>query len=510
MAKIHGVFVYEEGTAIAIPKESGSGLQVIVGTAPINMVDDPASKVNVPVLANSAIEAMKELGFVGDIRKYTLCSSMYTMSSLYQVAPAVYINVLDPAKHRKALAATTVPVEDMQAVVKQTGILKDGLNVSLALTAPSTGAGSNADPDDEEEGGAETPVVSDTGLVEGTDYTLGFDTDGYLVITLISGGAAASATALVVSGNQLAPENVTKNDIIGSVDVATGQETGMEVIRQVYPKFNRVPGILLAPFWSQIPEVGIALAAKAANINGVFKAMAFVDIPTDGTGARKYTDVKTAKEACGFTSEFCVAFWPSLQVGDQILPYSAVAGARVAFADANNRDIPYRSPSNIDLAITGTCLADGTAMMLDQDQATTVGEFGVVTAVNLNGFKMWGNHTCAWPSSSDAKDVWISVRRMFNWQGNTFILTYFDKVDDPMNRKLIESIVDSENIRCAAYAPDCWAGASIEYIESDNPITDILAGKMTFRQHISPYTPAETINNILSYDIDTLQAALTA
>lgn len=92
--------------------------------------------------------------------------------------------------------------------------------------------------------------------------------------------------------------------------------------------------------------------------------------------------------------------------------------------------------------------------------------------------------------------------------GNTFIQTYFDKVDDPMNTKLIENVVDSENIRTGAYAPEYWAGASMEYRKDDNPTTDILAGKMTFRQHIAPYTPAQEINNVLSYDTDMLAAAL--
>lgn len=78
-----------------------------------------------------------------------------------------------------------------------------------------------------------------------------------------------------------------------------------------------------------------------------------------------------------------------------------------------------------------------------------------------------------------------------------------------MNFILIENIVDSENIRCAAYAPAHWAGASIEYLEADNPTTDILAGRMTFRQHIAPYTPAETIENILNYDTDMLKASFT-
>ena len=77
-----------------------------------------------------------------------------------------------------------------------------------------------------------------------------------------------------------------------------------------------------------------------------------------------------------------------------------------------------------------------------------------------------------------------------------------------MNTVLIESVVDSENIRCGAYAPKYWAGASMEYRKSDNPKTDILAGKITFRQRIAPYTPAEEIDNVLTYDTDMLAAAL--
>lgn len=548
MAKKHGIFIYEEGTAITVPQESSAGLQVVVGTAPVNMVDDPSSVVNTPILANSATEAMTSLGYSADFKKYTLCATMYTTANLYQVSPVVYINVLDPAKHKKTMEEQAVAVEDLQAVVEQVGVLRDSVAVTYEVEETHTTGGivtydavseSEVSENPTEAGyyekdGSEYKATEDTTPEEGktyyvknesgvttetetvtktaekdVDYTLDFDTDGYLVVTLISGREIASATSIKVSGSQLDPDAVTKNDIIGAANVSTGKETGMEVIRQVYPKYNVVPGILLAPYWSQIPEVGIALNAKAANINGVFKAVTFVDIPTDSeNGARKYADVKTVKEDCGFTSEFCIPCWPLVQIGEIILPYSVVAAARTAYQDATNEDVPSRSPSNISLAITGTCLEDGTEVTLDQDQATTVGEYGVMTATNINGYKMWGNHTAAYPSSGDAKDIWISVRRMFNWQGNTFILTYFDKVDDPTNYKLIENIVDSENIRCAAYAPEHWAGASIEYLESDNPVTDILAGRMTFRQHIAPYTPAETINNILNYDTGMLQAAL--
>ena len=104
--------------------------------------------------------------------------------------------------------------------------------------------------------------------------------------------------------------------------------------------------------------------------------------------------------------------------------------------------------------------------------------------------------------------MWLPVRRMFNWHSNTFILTYLDKVDDPLNHVLVESVVDSENIRCAAYAPEQWAGAEIEYLPSDNSMEDLLAGKIVFRQKIAPYTPAQEIDNILSYDTSLIANAL--
>lgn len=475
----HGVYIEEQGTALTAPITGNASIQVVIGTAPVHMVANPAAAVNVPILANSAAESMAALGYVDDFENYTLCQTMYVTNNLFQVSPVVYINVLDPSKHNKEMTTESVTVEKLQAKIPEKGVIPSMLvleNGDQALTA-------------------------------GTDYTTEFDTDGTLLINLISGGKGQNAQTLSVSGKVVDPSVITKTDIIGSYNVANGKETGMELIRQVYPKLGVVPGLLLAPGWSQEPEVGIALAAKAANINGVFKAMAVIDLDT--ATATKYTDCKEVKEGSGFTSEFCYPTWLCYKVGDYILAGSAVNAARIAYTDAENDDVPSVSPSNKLLGVTGTCLVDGTEVNLDQDQANVVNSYGVATAMNMNGWKLWGNYTGAYPSSSDPKDIWLPVRRMFNWHGNTFIQAYFDKVDDPMNQVLIESVVDSENIRCAAYAPDKWAGASIQYLKSDNPDTDILAGKMTFRQSIAPYTPAQEINNILSYDTALLSSTLT-
>lgn len=475
----HGISVREEATALTVPVAGYSAVQVIVGTAPVNMLEDPASAVNIPILATKAAEAMGALGYCTDFSRYTLCQSMYVTSNIYQVSPVIYINVLDPKKHKKELEATEAPVDALRAIVETVGILREGLTVTAG----------------------ETELT----LLE--DYTVDYDVNGYLAINLVAGGAGAGADKLSVTGYLLDPDAVTKEDIIGAYDTKTGKETGMELIRQVYPKFGVVPSIALAPGYSQIPEVGIALSAKMANINGVFKGIAILDLDTET--ARKYTDCKDVKENSGFTSQFCYPLWPCFKVGKLIFAASAVVGGLLSYVDTSNDDVPYMSPSNKLMGITGTCLADGTEIIMDQDQATIVNEYGVSTAFNFNGWRLWGNYTGAYPAVIDAKDMWLPVRRMFNWHGNTFIQAYLSKVDNPMNRYLVESIVDSENIRCAAFAPDKWAGASIEYTAEDNSDTDILAGRMTFRQRIAPYTPAQEILNILSYDVSMLQTALT-
>ena len=71
--------------------------------------------------------------------------------------------------------------------------------------------------------------------------------------------------------------------------------------------------------------------------------------------------------------------------------------------------------------------------------------------------------------------------------------------------------MDSENIRGNAYvAQGKCAAAYIEFTEDENPVTNLLNGKLTFHQHLSPYPPAEDILNILEFDPDALSAALLA
>ena len=482
----HGVRVLEQATSIVAPILGTAGLQVVFGTAPINLADDPYKVTNTPLIAYSWAEAVKQLGYSADYKNYTLCEAMYASFQLIGVAPVIFINVLDPKKHKKKNEAATVPVEEMEAVVPITGILKDTVTVKMK------GA------DEESE---------DTPLGFETDYLLSFDDDGNLLVTLIAGGAGAAAKALVVESTSIDPTAVKPSDIIGAS--ATGGAKGFEVLQQIYPKFGMTPGLLLAPGWSHIPDVGIVLAAKCEEINGYFTCECLIDIDSTADGCTAYSDIKVAKEAAGCVSAHAMALWPCIAVGSHWFWYSAIMGALIAKVDAENDDVPNLSPSNKLIGATGTVLATGEEVLLDQVQGNAVNSLGVTTAINVNGWRTWGNNSAVYPASTDPKDRWFCCRRFFSWWGNSFILTYFQKVDNPMNPRLIETIVDSENIRGASYVSQgkC-ARAEIVYNADENPVTDLLNGKITFHQYLTPYPPAEDILNILEFDPNALSDAL--
>ncbi|MCD8204719.1 MAG: hypothetical protein LUC16_02710 [Coprobacillus sp.] len=479
MAYNHGVRVQENPTALVAPIEGTAGLQVIIGVAPVNLAEDPYNATNTPKLAYSFAEASAAVGYCDDFENYSMCESIDATFRVLNVGPIVLINVLDPKTHRKALEETTVQVEDGTATVPVFGILADTLTVS-----------------------------GDSGeLTADTDYVVTFDDDGYAVISLVD---PEGITELTVNGYVIDPSQITYNDIIGGYNVSTGEEKGLEVIRQVFPKLQLTPGLIVCPKWSANANVAAAIAAKCTGINGVFSCEAITDLDSSENGATKYTDVNEVKQATGLVSEHLAAVWPCVKVGEKIYHGSAIMAALTAYTDANNDDVPNLSPSNKVVGITGICLEDGTEVILDEEQANTVNSYGIMTFNNFSGWASWGNNTVAYPSTTDPKDRWFCCRRFFSWWGNSFILTYHQKVDNPADYRLIESIIDAENIKGNAYvAQGKCAGAYMEYRASDNPVTEVMAGKMQFYTHLAPYTPAEDILNVLEFDPDLLEAAFT-
>ena len=478
----HGIYKQEQPTGLTTPSTTSAGLQVCVGTAPINQAKNPTAAVNIPVLCNSFAEAQEAVGYSDDFADYTLCEDIDASFRNFAVAPIILINVLDPAKHKKTLEAVTAPVTDHQAVIEQPGILP----ATVAVTA------------------------GETALVKDTDYTLSFDDGGNLVVTLLPAGAGADAEEISVTADALDPSKVTDADIVGATDPTTGKNTGLQAVRDIFPKLGVVPGIIVAPKWSSSASVAAAMNAMCSNLGAQFTCNCVVDISSSAAnGAIVYTGVKTAKETAGLNGKHEIAVWPKAKIGDKIYCYSSIFAASIASTDAGNDDVPNLSPSNKPLPISAMVLEDGTEVLLTLEQANIVNSYGVVTAVNFGGFRSWGNNTAAYPASTDPIERWIGVRRFFDWWGNNLVSTFFQRVDDLTNYRLVENIVDSENITGNSYVNRGYcAQAHVQFSESENPITQILGGKIVFHMYLAPYTPAEAIEFILEFNPTAIEAEL--
>jgi hypothetical protein len=93
----HGVSTRQNDTSISTPVTADSGIAFVVGAAPGHTVDGAP---NDPIMCQSYAEAAAALGYSDDWEKYPICEAIYSQFKLYGVAPVVFVNVLDPAKHK--------------------------------------------------------------------------------------------------------------------------------------------------------------------------------------------------------------------------------------------------------------------------------------------------------------------------------------------------------------------------------------------------------------------------
>lgn len=474
MTYFHGVYITEQPSSVIPPANVSAGLPVVFGTAPVNLAADGQGKVNVPVLCYTYQEAVTALGYSSDWSKYTLCEFMKSHFALYNRGPVVLVNVLDPAIHKDEVSTEDVVITDGAGKLTALGILKSTVSIKS---------------DD----GVTTYVLD-------TDYTLAFDDEGYLVVTVKSSGSIPATPATLKAGyTKLDPTAVVASDIIGGVDATSGASEGLELINDVFPRFRLVPGLILAPGWSHDPTVAAVMVAKVSNINQHFKAMALTDVPA--ATVTKYTEVTGWKSTNNYVDELQVVCWPQVKLGAETYHLSTQLAGLICQTDSENEDIPYMSPSNKGLQMD-SAVANEAEVWLGPDQAAYLNGEGVITALNfVGGWKAWGNRTGCYPGITDPKDSFLPIRRMMNWISNTLVLTFWQKVDYPINRRLIDTVLDSANIWLNGLtARGFLLGGRVEFQQVENPTTDLMDGIVRFHVYATPPSPAREIDFIIEYD----------
>jgi phage tail sheath protein FI len=477
----HGVSWADVPTSVIAPVQADVGLNVVFGSAPLHLNKNGKNFVNKPRIYSRYEDAVAELGFSSDWDTYDICEHMDAVFVEFGVYPVVYVAVNDPDT-----GATVNPPATFPLVAGQ-------VDTHLELIAW-------------------TVVVKDAAgtisYVEGADYVLSLSANNTWIITRLAGGDIPLPTSTVtVEGKLPSATPITATDIIGGID-NNGVRTGLEVLEDVFQATGKVPGVIICPKFSKDPTVAAVMEAKAENINGCFVAIALIDVDT--------TSVKTAQDVnqwktdnnITFPRQQCLFGRPALKGATvtKVFNFASQQGPLLQWTDAyRGNGLPYHSPSNKPLRMNALLVdnGDGTFDELPMHllDANMLNGQGVITALNwIGGWRSWGNRTAAYPANSDVKDIFISVRRMFDYIGNTTVLTIWQKVDEPGNRRLIDAVVNSLQLWLDGLSnTEALLGARIEFRQDENPTTELLNGHYVFHIYIAVPTPAEWIDFRIEY-----------
>ena len=463
MAK-HGVFVSEMATSAVTPATVETGVPFFIGASPIQNADSPATP-GVPVLCTTWNEAVQKLGYSDDWATYPLCEAMYSHFKLYNVSPAIFCNLLDASTMKSAVAAA-----DKNVVSKKVALSKKAIPGSVVVKV---------------QGGTGTAYVKDT------DYALYF-ADEVLTVELLPASTHYSESTLNIAYDEVTPASVN-NTVVAA---------GIEAVDLCMSTIGLIPDLLVAPGYSENTGVAAVMAAKAEAINGMFRAKAIIDLSTAASGgADTYDEVIALKNSNNFTDENEIVCWPLVKLGDKVYHLSTQVAGVIASTDATY-SAPHVSPSNKGLQCDSLVTIAGGEVILSLEQANILNGGGIVTGLNfMGGFKVWGNYTGCYPANQDVKDYFICVSRMVDFIGNTLIKTFWGKLDEPMTRRFIDTIVDSCNIWLNGLTGSGYIlGGRCEMLDSENPLTNLMAGIVKLHIFVTPPSPAQEIDFVIEYD----------
>lgn len=472
MARFYGVRAIDQQGSVSAPTTATCGITIAFGTAPIHQVGGTPNEI---IAAESYDEAVAALGYSDDWEKYTLCEVMENHLKNYGVAPVLFVNVLDPEKHKETVA-------DKSEIITNGQVILTGDAIADTITVKN----------------------GETTYVSGEDYDVMYE-DGACIIEILPDGAISkeSLSAVTVGYEQVSFElSDLKDDVIGGYDVKTNKSTGLELMDMAYFSSLVLPDILICPGFSQMSEVAAVMAAKT-TFSTVFRATCACDIDT--ATATTYAQAAAVKQGdINYQNKRQIVLWPMAKRGDKMYHLSTQYAAAQCRVDADNDGVPSRVASNTALEIDGVCLADGTEILMNLDQANYLRESGMVTALNfVDGFKAWGAYTACWPANTDVKDNLINMTRMFGFVANSAILAYWNRVDNTLTPRYAEAITDDINIwlNSLTGTGDLY-GARVELRAAENPLSDLSAGIVRLHIYMAPPFLTQEIDFLLEFDVE--------
>lgn len=275
----------------------------------------------------------------------------------------------------------------------------------------------------------------------------------------------------------------TISNIIGTTD-ANGNYTGMkalltaEAVTGVKPRILGVPGL-------DSKEVATALASVCQQL----RAFAYISA----------WQCKTVSEAIAYRENFSqrelMLIWPDFLAWDTVNSASATAYATARAlglrASIDQTTGWHKTLSNVGVnGVTGISASVFWDLQTSGTDADLLNEAGVTTLVRKDGFRFWGNRTCA----DDPLFQFENYTRTAQIIADTMAEGHMWAVDKPVTATLIRDIIDGINakfreLKTNGYIIDasCW------FDEDANDAETLKAGKLYIDYDYTPVPPLENL-----------------
>ena len=458
---LHGVEVVEVDVGPRPIRTLKSNVIGLVGTALIGPV-------NVPTLITTRREGVATFGAdFGTIPD--------ALDAIFDHAGAtvVVVNVLDPTTHTRAAAAVLETFGNDDTIT-----LPGPYPVSSVVVKATT----------EIKG---VPRASGEALSADTQYALDAATGTLTRATPDSGALTRDARYHIAYHVPDEADADLVTAVKGGVDAGTGAYTGAHALLAAESVVHVQPRILVAPGYTGTPSDAGGAGPVLAELYGIadrLRAVIIADGPST-TDAKAITFRKSIGSRRVYIVDPHVKVWDDAANAETIAPGCARVAGLIAKSDAERGF--WWSPSNRPVyGIVGTERPVDFALGDPNARANQLNRNEVATIIRQDGYRLWGNRTCA----SDPRWAFLSVVRTADMINDSLLRAHLWAVDRCIGRTYLDAVVDGVN----AYLRDlktlgailggaCWVDPEL------NSKSRISQGKVAFDFDFTPCYPAERV-----------------
>jgi uncharacterized protein len=304
-------------------------------------------------------------------------------------------------------------------------------------------------------------------------------TTGTILATLTAISQITSPIMVVVRVEAGDDQAETDANVIGAV--AGNAYTGIQALLAAQQRVGKTPRILGAPgLDSEAVTAALVIAAKK------LRAMVYAAVHADDEA-----------EALVYRAEFgasqLMLIWP-----DSSTSFSgdAIARALALRALIDEEQGWHKTISNVVVDGISAITRDVHWDLLDS--STTAGvlnDAGITTMIQHDGWRFWGNRTCA--GNSEPQFVFESARRTSYALQDLILSIVFPYIDKPMTLGLVKALLEKINATLTRLTQPSNGlggqviGARVALDSTKNTAAQLAAGKPVFTLTYTPAAPLE-------------------